>query len=98
MSESFSELSHAEAERLACLSEELGEVQQIIGKILRHGYESTHPDSEVTNRESLEFEIGHVFAIVDMLVANKDICKHNIFNNSLKKLQNIEKYLHYNHV
>lgn len=40
----FNGLSPAETERLALLSEEMGEVQQAIGKILRHGYESIHPD------------------------------------------------------
>ena len=36
----FNKLSAAEAERLALLLEELGEAQQAIGKILRHGYEN----------------------------------------------------------
>jgi hypothetical protein len=31
------ELSDAEVERLAILAEEMGEAQQCIGKILRHG-------------------------------------------------------------
>ena len=39
----FNQLTPAEAERLALLLEELGEAQQAIGKILRHGYASTHP-------------------------------------------------------
>lgn len=39
----FNELSPAQAERLAYLLEELGEAQQAIGKILRHGYESRDP-------------------------------------------------------
>lgn len=37
-------LSDAELERLAYLAEECGEVQQIIGKIIRHGYESYSPN------------------------------------------------------
>jgi hypothetical protein len=37
---SFNQLTDAEAERLALLAEECGEVVQVIGKILRHGYES----------------------------------------------------------
>lgn len=38
MDEPFNDLSNAELERLALLLEELGEAQQVIGKILRHGY------------------------------------------------------------
>lgn len=46
MPEHFNGLTPAEAERLAMLSEECGEVIQIIGKILRHGYDSYHPDDQ----------------------------------------------------
>ena len=42
--EHFNKLTPAEAERLAMLAEECGEVVQIVGKILRHGYDSQHPD------------------------------------------------------
>jgi hypothetical protein len=36
--EYFNSLTPAELERLSLLLEELGEAQQAIGKILRHGY------------------------------------------------------------
>lgn len=52
-------LTPAEAERLAMLAEEAGEVIQVIGKVLRHGYESWHPDSpEVSNRDLLAKEVA----------------------------------------
>jgi len=55
----FNELSPGQAERLAILLEECGEVVQICGKILRHGYESYHPKDyfETSNRELLRDEI-----------------------------------------
>lgn len=56
VSQHFNQLTPAEAERLALLAEECGEVIQAIGKILRHGYESRHPDGGPTNREALERE------------------------------------------
>ena len=37
MDDHFNNLTPGEAERLAILAEECGEVIQIIGKILRHG-------------------------------------------------------------
>ncbi len=48
----FNGLTDAQAERLALLLEELGEAQQAIGKILRHGYESMSPfdETKTTNR------------------------------------------------
>jgi hypothetical protein len=54
----FNRLTPAEAERLALLLEELGEAQQIIGKILRHGYESYHPDDPETTNRTLLARVG----------------------------------------
>jgi hypothetical protein len=76
VSEPFSNgLTDAEVERLAILSEELGEAQQCIGKILRHGYESYNPvvNTNLTNRRELEREIGDVQAAIDMLFAENDV-------------------------
>lgn len=41
----FNQLKPSEAERLACLIEECGEVIQAAGKILRHGYKSEGYDT-----------------------------------------------------
>lgn len=43
----FNQLSPAELERLAYLAEEMCEAGQIIGKIIRHGYESRDPTKAV---------------------------------------------------
>lgn len=40
----FNRLTPAQAERLAMLAEECAEVVQVVGKILRHGYDSYHPN------------------------------------------------------
>jgi hypothetical protein len=42
-SENFNNLTPAETERLAMLAEECAEVIQVVGKILRHGYDSSNP-------------------------------------------------------
>lgn len=61
---SHESLSVAEAERLEMLAEEASEVAQVAMKILRHGYESYHPDSpEVTNRMLLEDEVCDLMAV-----------------------------------
>lgn len=75
MTEHFNKLTPAEAERLAVLAEECGEVIQIVGKILRHGYESRNPvrNVYVTNREQLAMELGDLtFSIHDMLDCDVD--------------------------
>lgn len=65
----FNELTPAQMERLAILSEECGEVIQIIGKILRHGYDSCNPfgANPETNREGLLRELMDVSAAMGML-------------------------------
>jgi NTP pyrophosphatase (non-canonical NTP hydrolase) len=98
--ENFNKLSAAEAERLAILSEELGEIQQEIGKILRHGYERKHPKapSNKTNRFNLEVELGDLQAILSIMANNLDISLANIDANKEVKLKKINKYLHHNSV
>lgn len=70
----FNNLTPAEAERLAMLAEECGEVIQAVGKILRHGYDSHHPDQagkppefRHTNRDQLKQELADLLAVVDMM-------------------------------
>lgn len=65
MSDHFNKLTPAQAERLAMLAEECGEVIQIIGKILRHGYDSYHPvNPRVSNRDLLAKELRDVNAVL----------------------------------
>ncbi len=97
-SEAFNQLSNAEAERLACLAEECAEVIQIVGKILRHGYSSTHPDNDTgpDNREMLEEELGHVAAIRIMMHEAGDVNETLIGGYAQRKLERIGVYLHHN--
>lgn len=93
----FNRLSPSEAERLALLAEECAEVIQIVGKILRHGYESCNPDAvhTTTNRELLETEIGHVEAAVQMLAVSDDVRGIAISSADLEKRTNVRRYLHH---
>lgn len=96
MSESFNQLSSAEAERLALLLEELGEAQQAIGKILRHGYESHYPERLSTNRQELEKELGDICAAIHILCErNKDLSSFNIAIARDEKIIKVEKYMHH---
>jgi NTP pyrophosphatase (non-canonical NTP hydrolase) len=78
MRDHFNGLSPAEAERLAMLAEECGEVIQVIGKILRHGYDSYHPDQahkppqyRCTNRQALGHELTDLYAVASALCRDK---------------------------
>lgn len=64
MSDHFNGLTPAEAERLAMLAEECGEVVQVVGKVLRHGYGSHHPDGGPDNRVALRYEIEDLRAVI----------------------------------
>lgn len=98
MSENFNKLSPAQAERLAWMSEELAEVQQTIGKILRHGYEVRYPfdDPQATsNREDLMKEIGDLYAAIELMRRSEDIDISTIVSHSLMKLDNCRQWFHH---
>lgn len=67
MTEHFNKLTPAEAERLAMLAEECGEVIQIVCKILRHGMHYTHPVSGKTNARLLSEELCDVQTVAAQL-------------------------------
>jgi NTP pyrophosphatase (non-canonical NTP hydrolase) len=94
-------LTHDMSERLAILTEEIGEVLQVIGKIERHGYESSHPDRpENTNRDDLERELGHVQAAIDIMCGLfdgglGDLEDGRIHASRVQKLDDIVPFLHH---
>ena len=91
----FNKLTPAEAERLALLLEEMGEAQQAIGKILRHGYESQNPfQPGPTNRDRLEKELGDVQHAIDLL-CRSDVNRDRIDKCEILKRQAISQYLHH---
>lgn len=68
-------MTEAEKERLAMLAEECAEVIQVVGKILRHGYESYHPNDpqRVTNRDLLINELRDIEGVTLGMSLNGDI-------------------------
>ncbi|OWK35445.1 MazG nucleotide pyrophosphohydrolase domain-containing protein [Fimbriiglobus ruber] len=97
MTEHFNKLTEGEAELLALLAEEMGEAIQIIGKILRHGYDSTHPDEPFgpDNREILEKELGDVRCAMILLCEAGDLRKEAIHRHADDKRERVGKYLHH---
>ena len=71
----YNQLTPDKVERLAMLAEECAEVIQIIGKILRHGYASHHPDDvqATPNRRLLENELLDAFAVHLAMIRAGDI-------------------------
>lgn len=85
----FNNLNPAEAERLAILAEECGEVVQIVGKILRHGWESVWPEGGPTNRERLQLELGDIMAIQKVMRERKDLDSDAILDYMTEKYRKI---------
>lgn len=95
--EHFNKLTPAELERLALLMEEMGEAQQIIGKVLRHGYENYHPDDveKTSNRTLLATEMGHVYAAMQLMVIPQDISGVIIEWSRSKKREKAQRWMHH---
>src|SRR3954468_7860021 len=102
----FNNLSAAQAERLAILSEELGEAVQAVGKILRHGFKSLNPIKYVLqgdgteienydNRQNLEIELGDVLFAMQQMLSAGDLSKSNINKRKRAKAKKIVPYLHH---
>jgi hypothetical protein len=89
-------IGEAEQERLGLLSEEMGEAQQIIGKILRHGLDSSNPDSSDsrTNAELLLKEAGDVLAAIDLMVACGTFDHEKLEEARVAKLRKLQHWLH----
>lgn len=89
-------LSKAQIERLAWLSEELGEVIQAIGKILRHGYDSKDPtnSNHKGNRADLEREIGDAYTAITLMSNEGDLSLMRIMASS-QEMDLSEKYFHH---
>lgn len=85
----FNGLTPAQAERLAMLAEEAGEIVQMVGKILRHGYDSYHPnDRSVTNRQLLYRELRDLRGVMLLMHEASDMdtnMSYDEMNGAAKK-------------
>jgi hypothetical protein len=90
-------LSPAELERVAILADQCGQVVQICGKILRHGYESCNPfDARCKpNRLLLEREVGAVRGAIDLLINRGDIDRKEIAVWRRRKRSSLAQWTHH---
>jgi NTP pyrophosphatase (non-canonical NTP hydrolase) len=87
---------NAQQERLYLLLEEMAEATHVIGKILRHGYDSSHPDNpEVTNKELLEKELGDVQFAIDLLIETGDLSVAKIKDHKIEKIDRMAGCFHW---
>lgn len=71
----FANLTEAQRERLEMLVEECSEVVHAATKILRHGYDSYHPEKPETlvNRKDLQYELLDLWTICERMIDYGDI-------------------------
>jgi len=90
----FNKLTPAEHERLTIIMEECGEVIQAIGKIFKHGYESTCSNGK-TNRSALERELGDLRQSMIYICEKGDLSKDSIHYYADMRLKKMQPYLHH---
>lgn len=84
-----------ETERLALLFEEMAEAIQVIGKIQRHGFSSTHPEGGPSNRKLLEKELGDVLVAIDLALAAGDVAWSVIAERIPTKVEKLRYFTHF---
>jgi len=91
-------LTQAQQERLYLLVEEAAEVQHIVSKILRHGYESYNPFDKEKKKNIflLEKELGDLMFAIHFLASERDIDLNNVDVHKQEKRNTIQRYLHFN--
>lgn len=81
---------------LTILIEECSEVIQNCCKIQRFGTDSYHPDNpDKTNFHLLQDELGDLYAMLTILVANNEITMYQLESKALKKLEKLKKFYNY---
>ncbi len=91
------EQAAAQIERVALLMEEMAETIHVIGKILRHGFNSYNPYTEEKNKTLLEKELSHVSLALSLLIANGDIDPLALTEYQSLKQQSVKRFMHYKH-
>ncbi len=91
----MNKVNEHQEECLNILQEECAEVIQAASKIKRFGLVGKPVNTTLTNKESLEMELGDVLALVDLVKAsNLGITTEGIEKARLNKMQRLSKYMH----
>jgi NTP pyrophosphatase (non-canonical NTP hydrolase) len=85
----FNGLTEEEHEALSLLMEECGEVVQAIGKIMRHGLDSDHPGTLITNRDALAKEVSDVQCSIKILLRDGVIDQKKIDKARREKIRKL---------
>ena len=74
------------------MARSLARIIRIKSKVMRFGIDDYHPKNGSVNKASLEEEIGHFYAMVDILVANGTIDAKAVERGRLDKIEKLPKW------
>lgn len=80
---------------LACIGEECGEIQQIVGKSQRFGVYDYHPVTKETNLVALEREIHDLIAVYQMFRKEVGLSFHMLDSQLDEKKKRVLHYMEY---
>jgi NTP pyrophosphatase (non-canonical NTP hydrolase) len=80
-------------EILLILQEECAEVSQAISKCFRFGPDQCKPDSDETNIQALEHELGDIQAMIELLIKTKaGVTANGIATAKKKKFEKLKRW------
>ncbi len=92
LSQGKDNMNEEDNEVMDILQEECAEVIQAVSKIRRFGIDNAKPNTENTNREHLEEEIGDLLAMVDILLINNVVSWANLHAAKRAKIEKLKKW------
>lgn len=89
------QINDHQEECLNILQEECAEVIQAASKIKRFGVVGKPINTTLTNKESLEMELGDVLALVDMVCkSNLGVTVEGIERARINKMERLSRFMH----
>jgi len=88
----MNELNENNNEVMDILQEECAEVVQAVSKIRRFGIDNAKPNTQYTNRDHLEDEIGDLLAMIDILMVNDIVSWGHLHQAKRAKIEKLKKW------
>lgn len=85
-------MGKVEKELLSITQEECAEVTQVISKIFRFGWDSSHPKISQNNKERLEEELGDLICMISLLIDKGYVNCDNIEKATQEKLKKLKTW------
>ncbi len=81
-------------ERQALAKEEMAEAIQVLCKVERHGWNSSHPAGGPANYDLVATELGDVLAAIKILAESGDVSWQDIEDACEAKLEKVQRWMH----